>query len=70
MFNLLLLAGRSHSLTTDLNFNVISCNNADSNLPELTLSIKQEYLNTKLSWLATQAGFLIRHSQSTWYNGL
>ena len=60
MFNLLLLAGRSNSLTTDPNFDVISCNNEDSNLPELTLSIKQEYLNTYLSWLTTQVGFLIR----------
>ena len=60
MFNLLLLAGRSYSLTTDPNFDVISCNNEDSNLPELTLSIKQEYLNTYLSWLTTQVGFLYR----------
>ena len=59
MFNLLLLAGQSHSLTTDPNFDVISCNNADNNLPELTLSIKQEYLNTNLSWLANQEGFFI-----------
>ena len=60
MFNLLLLAGRSYSLTTDPNFDVISCNNEDSNLPELTLSIKKEYLDTYLSWLTTQVGFLIR----------
>ena len=60
MFNLLLLAGRSNSLTTDPNFDVISCNNEDSNLPELTLSIKKEYLNTYLSWLTIQVGFLIR----------
>ena len=59
MFNLLLLAGQSHSLTTDPNFDVISCNNADNNLPELTLSIKQEYLDNNLSWLANQEGFLI-----------
>ena len=59
MFNLLLLAGKSHSLTTDPNFDVISCNNVDTNLPELTLSIKQQYLDTNLSWLATQVGFLI-----------
>ena len=58
MFNLLLLAGQSHGLQTDPNFDVISCNNADNNLPELTLSIKQEYLNTNLSWLANQEGFL------------
>ena len=64
MFNLLLLAGRSHSLTTDPSLDVISCNNVDSNLPELTLSIKREYLDTKLSWLATQAGFLfVAHNQ-------
>ena len=56
------MAGRSHSLTTDPNFDVISCNNEDSNLPELTLSIKQEYLDTNLSWLTTQAGFLKRCS--------
>ena len=62
MLNLLLLAGRSHSLTTDPNFDVISCNNEDSNLPELTLSIKQEYLNTYLSWLTTQVGFLIPYN--------
>ena len=62
MFNLLLLAGRSHSLTTDPNFDVISCNNEDTNLPELTLSIKQEYLNTYLSWLTTQVGFLIPYN--------
>ena len=68
MLNLLLLAGRSHSLTTDPNFDVISCNNADSNLPELTLSIKQEYLDTNLSWLTTQASFFKRCSQSTWYS--
>ena len=59
MFNLLLLVGRSHSLTNDPNFDVISCNNEDTNLPELTLSIKLEYLNTYLSWLTTQVGFLI-----------
>lgn len=59
MLNLLLLAGRSHSLTTDPNFDVISCNNAENNLPELTLSIKQVYLDTNLSWLANQAGFLL-----------
>ena len=68
MLSLLLLAGRSNSLTTDPNFDVISCNNADSNLPELTLSIKQQYLDTNLSWLTTQAGFFKRCSQSTWYN--
>ena len=61
MLNLLLLAGRSHSLTTDPNFDVISCNNADSNLPELTLSIKKEYLNTNLDWLKTHLGFRIIH---------
>ena len=61
MLNLLLLAGRSHSLTTDPNFDVISCNNADSNLPELTLSIKKEYLNTNLDWFKTQLGFRIIH---------
>ena len=61
MLNLLLLAGRSHGLTTDPNFDVISCNNADSNLPELTLSIKKEYLNTNLDWLKTQLGFRIIH---------
>ena len=61
MFNLLLLAGKSYSLTTDPNFDVISCNNVDTNLPELTLSIKQQYLDTNLSWLASQVGFLIYH---------
>ena len=69
MLNLLLLAGRSHSLTTDPNFDVISCNNEDSNLPELTLSIKQEYLDTNLSWLTSQVGFLLRRSQLSWQNG-
>ena len=64
MFNLLLLAGRSHSLTTDPNLDVISCNNVDSNLPELTLSIKKEYLDTNLNWLATQAGLpFVAHNQ-------
>ena len=52
MLNLLLLAGRSYSLTTDANFDVISCKNADNNLLELTFSIKQVYLDTYLSWLA------------------
>ena len=69
MLNLLMLAGRSHSLTTDPNFDVISCNNEDSNLPELTLSIKQEYLDTNLSWLTSQVGFLLRRSQLSWQNG-
>ena len=59
MLNLLLLAGRSHSLTTDPNFDVISCNNVDNNSPELTLSIKQEYLDANLSWLTSQVGFLV-----------
>jgi len=59
MFNLLLLAGGSHSLTTDPNFDVISCNNVDNDLPELTLSIKQTYLDTNLSWLTNQVGFLV-----------
>ena len=62
MLNLLLLAGRSHSLTTDPNFDVISCNNADNNLPELTLSIKQEYLDANLSWLTSQVGFLVHYT--------
>ena len=60
MFNLLLLAGRSNGLIPDPNFNVLSCNNADTNLPELTLSIKQQYFDGNLSWLATQVGFLVR----------
>ena len=59
MFNLLLLAGRSQGLTTNPNFDVISCNNADNNLPELTLSIKKDYFDTNLNWLASQAGFEI-----------
>ena len=59
MFNLLLLAGRSNGLTTNPNFDVISCNNAETNLPELTLSIKKDYLNENLSWLASKAGFEI-----------
>ena len=61
MFNLLLLAGRSQGLTTNPNFDVISCNNADNNLPELTLSIKKDYFDTNLNWLASQAGFKIDH---------
>ena len=56
MLNLLLLAGRSRGLTTNPNFDVIACNNADTNLPELTLSIKKDYLDTNLSWLSSQAG--------------
>ena len=57
MLNLLLLAGRSNGLTTDPNFGVIACNNADNNLPELTLSINKQYFDTNLSWLTSQAGF-------------
>ena len=56
MFNLLLLAGRSHGMTTDPNFDVIACNNADTNSPELTLSITKLYFDTNLSWLASQVG--------------
>ena len=57
MLNLLLLAGRSNGLTTDPNFGVIACNNANNNLPELTLSINKQYFDTNLSWLTSQAGF-------------
>jgi len=54
MLNLLLLAGRSNGLIEDSNFDVISCNNADTKLPEITLSIKEQYLDTYLSWLKSQ----------------
>ena len=59
MLNLLLLASQSNGLTTNPNFDVISCNNAVNNSPELTLSIKKDYLDTNLSWLASKAGFEI-----------
>ena len=62
MFNLLLLAGQSNGLTTNPNFDVISCNNADTKLPELTLSIKKDYLDTNLNWLASQVGFQVFQS--------
>ena len=62
MFNLLLLAGQSSGLTTNPNFDVIACNNADTNLPELTLSIKKDYLDTNLNWLASQVGFKVFQS--------
>ena len=65
MFNLLLLAGRSSSLTTNPNFDVIGCNNADTKSPELTLSIKKDYLETNLNWLSSQAGFDLKLSRST-----
>ena len=66
MLNLLLLTGRSNGLTTNPNFDVISCNNADNYSPELTLSIKKDYLDTNLSWLASQAGFIIYRIQANW----
>ena len=59
MFNLLLLASRSNGLTTNPNFDVTGCNNADTKLPELTLSIKKDYLETNLNWLSFQVGFEI-----------
>ena len=62
MFNLLLLAGRSDSLTTDPNFDVLACNNADTNSPELTLSITKTYMDTHLSWLAAQVRYQISNS--------
>ena len=62
MLNLLLLAGRSSGLTTNPNFDVIACNNADTKLPELTLAIKKDYLDTNLNWLSSQADIEFFHS--------
>ena len=64
MFNLLLLAGRSRGLTTNPNFDVISCNNANTNSPELTLSITKNYLDTNLSWLTSQVNFQLSEIES------
>ena len=45
----LLLICQVHSLTTDPNFEVTTCND-DQNVPEMTLRIEKNYFADNLSW--------------------
>ena len=51
----LLLMCPAYALTTDSNFSVTGCNDAD-NIPELTLRIQKQYFVDNLSW---QSGFTL-----------
>ena len=51
----LLLMCPAYALTTDPNFSVTGCNDAD-NKPELTLRIQKQYFVDNLSW---QSGFTL-----------
>ena len=51
----LLLMCPAYALTTDPNFSVTGCNDAD-NIPEMTLRIKKQYFVDNLSW---QTGFTL-----------
>ena len=51
----LLLMCPAYALTTDPNFSVTGCNDAD-NIPELTLRIQKQYFVDNLSW---QSGFTL-----------
>ena len=51
----LLLMRQFHSLTTDPNFKVPTCND-DQNVPEMTLRIDKNYFVDNLSW---QSGFTL-----------
>ena len=51
----LLLMCPAYALTTDPNFSVTGCNDAD-NIPEMTLRIQKQYFVDNLSW---QSGFTL-----------
>ena len=51
----LLLMCPAYALTTDSNFSVTGCNDAD-NIPEMTLRIQKQYFVDNLSW---QSGFTL-----------
>ena len=58
----LLLICQVHSLTTDPNFEVTTCND-DQNVPEMTLRIDKNYFVDNLSW---QPGFTLTDDETAY----
>ena len=58
----LLLMCPAYALTTDPNFAVTGCNDAD-NIPEMTLRIKKQYFVDNLSW---QTGFTLNDDDTAY----
>ena len=58
----LLLMCQVHSLTTDPNFKVTTCND-DQNVPEMTLRIDKNYFVDNLSW---QPDFILTDDETAY----